>query len=110
MRVFARLIVVSAIIAAPLLLTRQADCATADSAVVVVDKVAKTAGKDAITRLALGLDHDGNVMIRYGRTSLTMIYGPEGTADEMRIRSGLTPPIKESAGMGEMSFKVSFAF
>ncbi|WP_041245217.1 hypothetical protein [Geotalea uraniireducens] len=60
--------------------------------------------------LALGADDDGNVMIRYGRLSLTMIYGPDESASELRERAGLVPPIKESIGLGEVSCKLGFTF
>ncbi|HEY5973417.1 MAG TPA: hypothetical protein VIU41_01625 [Geobacteraceae bacterium] len=99
------------IMALTLLLAQQAECADADSLVPVVDKVvAKTAEKEAVARLALGVDNDGNVMIRYRRTSITLVYGPEKSDQETKERLGLVPPLKESVGIGEMSFKVSFAF
>jgi len=69
-------------------------------------RVEKTKGK----HLALGADDDGNVMIRYGRLSLTMIYGPDESASELRERAGLVPPIKESIGLGEVSCKLGFTF
>ena len=106
-----RLIGVSAIMAAALLLAQGAKCEAAETAVPAVDKVVtKTAEKESVTRLALGVDNDGNIMIRYRSTSLTLVYGPEKTDQDGKERLGLVPPLKESVGLGEMSFKVSFAF
>ena len=110
MKTFARRIGVSAIIATILLLAQRAYCAVAYSLVAVSDKETKTVGQGIGKQVALGFDNDGNVMIRYGRSSLTLIYGPEGTADEIKERWGLVPPIKETVGMGEMCIKVGFAF
>lgn len=71
---------------------------------------AKQVDKAKGKHLALGADDDGNVMIRYGKVSLTMIYGPDESASVLRERAGLVPPIKESVGLGEVSCKVGFTF
>jgi hypothetical protein len=68
------------------------------------------AEKAAVKRVSLGLDDDGNVMIHYGGTSLTLIYGPDGTGNVLKQRVGLVPPLKETVGIGEVSFKVGFTF
>lgn len=69
-------------------------------------QVEKAKGK----RLALGADDDGNVMIRYGEVSLTMVYCPDESASAFKERAGLIPPVKESVGLGEVSCKVGFTF
>ncbi len=70
----------------------------------------KPADKAKVKHLALGADDDGNVMIHYGGVSLTMIYGPDENVSDVRERAGLVPPIKESAGLGEVSCKVGVTF
>jgi hypothetical protein len=110
MKRIARLLGIAPVVATVLLLAQRADCAGTDSAAPVADRTTKTAGKESARRVGLGLDNDGNVMLRFRRTSLTLIYGPEGTGQEIKTRLGLAPPLKESVGMGEMSFKVSFVF
>lgn len=71
---------------------------------------AKQVDKAKGKHLALGADDDGNVRIRYGKVSLTMIYGPDESVSVLRERAGLAPPIKESVGLGEVSCKVGFTF
>jgi hypothetical protein len=61
-------------------------------------------------RPALGLDDAGNVMVRYGGLSLTIIYGASEAVDSLRERAGLLPPVREAAGLGDLTFKVGFAF
>lgn len=103
---------ISAILAATILFVPRPGRAEVNP-VSLVEKGAaeiKKSSKSPDKRMALGLDDDGNVKIRYGGTSLTLIYGPEGTASEIKERLGLAPPLKGSAGMGEVSFKVGFAF
>jgi hypothetical protein len=100
-KTFSRLIGAFAVVATTLLPVRRADCADAGS---VIPEKGKTG------RVVLALDDDGNVMLRYGRVSLTLVYGPTRIAEEEKERQGLIPPLKESPGMGEMSFKVGFAF
>lgn len=79
-------------------------------AVATGNPAAKQFEKAKGKHLALGADDDGNVMIRYGKVSLTMIYGPDESASQFRERAGLVPPIKESVGLGEVSCKVGFTF
>ena len=67
-------------------------------------------GKGTGKHVSLGLDDGGNVMLRYGGVSLTLIYGPEEGGDAIRERGGSVPPLKEALGVGEVSFKVGFAF
>ncbi len=74
------------------------------------DTTPKNAPKSPGKPMPLGLDNDGNVMVRLGDATLTLVYGPEGTAKEIKEKLGFTPPLKESAGIGEVGFKVGFAF
>ena len=71
-----------------------------------VQKVEKANGK----RMTLGTDDDGNVMVRYGRVSLTMVYGQNESTSEVRERVGLVSPPRESIGIGEVSCKLGLRF
>jgi hypothetical protein len=103
----------SLIIAMTLLLAPQAVFAEKNNTLPFAEKVkpaAQMAEKTAVKRISLGVDNDGNVMIHYGGTSLTLIYGPDGTGNDLKQRVGLVPPVKETVGIGEVSFKVGFIF
>ena len=103
----------SMIIAITFLLAPQAVFADNYSPLPFAEKgkpASQMAEKDAAKRISLGLDKAGNVMIHYGEKSLTLIYGPDGTGNELKQRIGLDPPLKETASIGDVGVKVGFRF
>lgn len=70
----------------------------------------KLAEKLPVKRLVLGLDDEGNVMVRYRKICVTLVYGPDSGVDGYKDRAGLVPPLKESQGIGEIRCKVGFVF
>jgi len=78
---------------------------TAEAEPAVVSMVAPTAKQQSMRS-----DNADNVMVRYGDISLTVNCGDNEAADAMRERAGLLSPAKEAANLGNLNFKVGFAF
>ena len=59
--------------------------------------------------LALGVDDDGNVMLRSGNTSVTFIYTPPDGSQDVRDHIGMVP-CPNCSGFGGVSVKLGMAF
>jgi len=61
-------------------------------------------------RARLGVDSDGNVMVRYGGVSVTFIYDAASAAKDSREFASASAQRQEVASLGGLSVKLGVAF
>ncbi len=65
----------------------------------------------SLKKVCIGLDEDGNALLRYGKVSVTFIYDAGSSSSESRTQSwNSTTPRQEVASLGGLSVKLGFAF
>jgi hypothetical protein len=64
----------------------------------------------SLNEVSIGLDNDGNAMIRYGNLSLSLIYDVGSTLQKSRSQSRYADSRQEVATIGGMSVKFCIDF